>query len=94
MRRILKRSRITLDRLSRIWLRLPPVVAWIDESDEERQVLLADARHHVAHGGFDVGAVGDLVRDHAELGADRVGQLARHHGDRDGDRMAGAQGAR
>src|SRR5215203_200244 len=30
LRRILKRSRITFERLSRIWLRLPPVVAWID----------------------------------------------------------------
>ena len=91
-RRILKRSRMTLERLSRIWLRLPPVELWIaDGRHEERQILLADPAHHVAQCGFDIGAVGDLVRHHAELGADRVRQLAPDHADRDRNRMAGAQ---
>src|SRR5580700_10872798 len=61
--------------------------------DEQRQVLLADAIGEVAHRGFQVSPVGDLVGDDAELGADRIGQLARHHGDGDGHRMAGPQAA-
>src|ERR1043165_1253393 len=41
---------------------------------EQRQIFLADADIEVAHRGLDVGAVGDLVRRDAELGADRIGQ--------------------
>ncbi len=64
-----------------------------DRGDEQRQVVLADAEIEVAQAGFEIGPVGDLVRDDAELAADRVAHLARHHGDRDRHRMAGAQAA-
>ena len=64
-----------------------------DRGHEQRQVVLADAEIEIAHRGFEIGAIGDLVGDDAELAADRIRHLARHHGDRDRHRVAGAQAA-
>src|SRR5215472_13140205 len=47
--------------------------------DEQRQVVLPETGIEVAHGGLEIGAVGDLVADEAELGADRIRHFARHH---------------
>ena len=44
-----------------------------DRGDEQRQVVLADAEIEIAQRGFEIGAVGDLVGDDAELAADRIG---------------------
>ena len=44
---------------------------------EQLQVFRADALDHVEHRIVEVGAVGKLVAQHAELGPDRVGQFAR-----------------
>ena len=38
-----------------------------DRGDEQRQIVLADAEIQVAHAGFEIGAIGDLVGDDAEL---------------------------
>ena len=38
-----------------------------DRGDEQRQVVLADAEIQIAHRGFEIGAIGDLVGDDAEL---------------------------
>ena len=64
-----------------------------DRGDEQRQIVGADAGIEVAHRGFQIGAVGDLVGHDAELAADRIGHFAPHHGDGDRHRMAGAQAA-
>ena len=64
-----------------------------DGGDEQRQVVGADAGVKVAHRRFQIGAVGDLVGDDAELAADRIGHFASHHVDGDRHRMAGAQAA-
>jgi hypothetical protein len=64
-----------------------------DRRDEQWQVVLTDAEIKVSQRGFEIGAVGDLVGDDAELRPDRVFHFAPHHADRDRRRMAGAQAA-
>jgi hypothetical protein len=54
---------------------------------------LPDPEIEVAQRAFELGAVGDFVRDDAEFRAHRIGQLTAHHRDRDRNRMARAQGA-
>ena len=64
-----------------------------DRGDEQRQIVLADPDIEIAQRRFEIGAVGDLVHDDAELAADRILHLARDHGQRDRRRVAGAQAA-
>ena len=94
LRRILKRWRMTAGQVLQDFAQIAAGRALDrDRGDEQRQVVLADAEIEVAHRRLEIGAVGDLVGDDAEFGADRVGHLARHHRDRDRHRMAGAQAA-
>ena len=94
LRRILNRWRMTPERFSRISPRLPPVEPWmataVTNSGRSSEPMRAI---EIAHRGFEIGAVGDLVGDDAEFAADRIGHFAPDHGDGDRHRMAGAQAA-
>ena len=94
-RRILKRSRTTCARFSRISDRLPPVSRWMRTAvTKKRTSSSRDALRHLVQRVAQRQAEVLLIERLLELGADRLRQFLGHHAERGLERVAGADGAR